>query len=135
MSASTGRNRTLEPKDPTYKCHKCGEELEFEVKIGRRDMCPNCYAYLHCCLNCQHYDPYAPKQCRENPREHVPDKAEGNFCLYFTFKPVEDDRTSEVSAAKSKLLEVFGKGEGKSGGLELTKDDPRSKLDALFKKS
>ena len=118
--------------EKTYRCYKCNEDLQFEVKIGRRDQCMNCGAYLHCCYNCKFWDPMAPNQCREVPTEHIVDRAEGNFCLHFTFKPLTEDLSSETDAAKAKLEAMFGKGRG----LVQTADqkDPKARLEALFKK-
>lgn len=116
----------------SYRCYNCNEELSFEVKIGRRDQCPNCYAYLHCCYNCKFWDPNVHNECLENRAEFIRDRAEGNFCLYFTFKPVEEDTTSEADTAKSKLEALFGKGKGTVKSAEA--QDPKSKLEALFKK-
>lgn len=118
--------------DKTYKCYKCNEDLQFEVKIGRRDQCLNCGAYLHCCYNCKHWDLTAPNQCREAPKEHVTDRSEGNFCLYFTFIPPEEDVSTEMDAAKAKLEAAFGKSKGLQRSSEA--QDPKARLEALFKK-
>ncbi len=125
-----------------HACHKCKEELIFEVKIGRRDMCPNCSAYLHCCYNCEHHDPNVHNECKENQGEFIRDRNEGNFCLYFDFKALGGDHVSEADAARSQLDALFGGGGPEKpkptlGDFELspkTEDDARSRLDDLFKK-
>ena len=122
----------LDP-DKTYKCYNCGEEVRLETKIGRRDTCPNCYAYLHCCYNCRHWDPMAHNECRESPSEYIRDRSEGNFCLYFDFKPVGEDTSSEVDQAKDTLQKMFGKAKGIEKR-DPEKDDPKKKLEAVFKK-
>ena len=115
-----------------HRCHKCNETLEFEVKIGRRDMCPNCYAYLHCCRNCQFWDPSVHNECTENRSEFIRDREEGNFCLYFTFKkiPVSDDAVTEEQAAKARLDQLFGA--AAKPAAPKSADEARSRLDALF---
>lgn len=125
-------------EEPLYKCYKCKEELVFEVKVGRRDMCPNCYAYLHCCYNCKFYDPYAHNQCIENQGEFIRDRAEGNFCLYWTFKPSKPQQDDEVKEAKLKLDELFKKPK-KGKGEEIkyspkTEEEAKKRLESLFKK-
>lgn len=123
----------METADPVFKCYNCGEELVFDVKIGRRDMCPNCYAYLHCCYNCKYWDKNVHNQCTENQGEFIRDRAEGNFCLYFTFKPVEGtEGITEEAQAKNRLEEMFGG--GKTVTSPRTADDARARLDKLFSK-
>jgi hypothetical protein len=120
--------------DPVFRCYKCNEELLFDVKIGRRDMCPNCYAYLHCCKNCQFWDPSVHNECLENRAEFIRDREEGNFCLYFTFKATEEDSISQADEAKAKLAALFGGGPSAQRSAPQTADDARAKLEALFKK-
>ena len=126
-----------------HACHKCKEELVFEVKIGRRDMCPNCGAYLHSCFNCEHHDPAVHNECRENRAEFIRDRAEGNFCLYFDFRVLGGEGGTAKDAARAKLDALFGgggSGEAKKPGLgdfkfsPRSEDDARSALDNLFKK-
>jgi predicted RNA-binding Zn-ribbon protein involved in translation (DUF1610 family) len=92
-------------------CHSCRKELSIERNVGRQETCPSCGADLHVCLNCTFYSPGAYNECREPQAERVVDKKRSNFCDYFVFI---DDAARKGQAAK--------------------KDDPRSKLDALFKK-
>jgi hypothetical protein len=92
-------------------CYSCGAKIELEGKPGRRDTCPKCSAYLHCCLNCRFYDVNAHHQCREPQAEFVPDKAMGNFCEYFEATVVREkakaiDRAAE---ARKKLDDLFKK--------------------------
>ena len=93
------------------RCHACGKELQVERKVGRSENCPHCRADLHVCLNCSFYSPGAYNDCRESQAERVVEKKRSNFCDYFVFV---DDAARKGQAAK--------------------KDDPRSRLDALFKK-
>lgn len=122
-------------KDPLFKCYKCSEQLKFDVKIGRRDMCPNCYAYLHCCKNCKYWDQSVHNECLENRSEFIRDREEGNFCLYFTFKEQEEGSADEVSEAKAKLAQLFGGGVSEAKRAPQTVDDAKAKLEALFKKN
>ncbi len=84
--------------------------MSFERKIFRQDTCENCDSYLHCCLNCEFYDPNAHKQCREPLAYKTTIKDAQNFCEYF--EPRHKPGKPDTSRA----------------------DDARSKLDALFKK-
>ena len=127
-----------------HSCHKCKEELVFEVKVGRRDMCPNCSAYLHCCKNCEFHDKNVHNECTEAQGEFIRDREEGNFCLYFTFKTLGGGESKMEDAARSKLDSLFGGGgatsEKKGPSLDdfkfspKTEDAARSRLEDLFKK-
>ena len=121
-------------KDPMFRCYKCGDELVFDVKIGRRDMCPNCYAYLHCCKNCKFWDSSVHNECVENRSEFIRDREEGNFCLYFTFNESDETSASEADAAKEKLAQLFGGGMQPEQKAPQTADDAKARLEALFKK-
>lgn len=121
-------------RDKIYRCYKCNEKLSFDVKIGRRDMCPNCYAYLHCCKNCQFWDSSVHNECTENRAEFIRDREEGNFCLYFTFKESPEDDKSEAEKAKAGLQKLFGVAPAAVSKAPQTAEDARKKLEELFKK-
>ena len=89
------------------RCHRCGAVAEVE-RVGVRDVCARCAAYLHCCRNCGFYEPGHHNDCREPNAERVADKEAGNFCDYF--RPA---------------------GQGAAGA---PAGDARARLDALFKK-
>ncbi|NOZ01084.1 MAG: hypothetical protein GXP54_04250 [Deltaproteobacteria bacterium] len=122
----------METPEPRFKCYNCGEELIFDVKIGRRDMCPSCYAYLHCCRNCKFWDPDVHNQCTEHQGEFIRERTEGNFCLYFTFKPLEESGEDEESKAKEKLAAMFG--DKQTPASPKSADEARQRLENLFKK-
>ncbi len=117
-------------QEPRLCCYKCHEELVFDVKIGRRDTCPNCYSYLHCCFNCQFWNPDVHNQCTENQGEFIRDRAEGNFCLYFTFKGTKDTSDDEATKAKNRLQSMFGGDVVKT--TPRSADEAKARLDALF---
>lgn len=94
------------------KCYKCGHEIEYapSQRVGTNDTCPNCNAYLHCCLNCRFYDPTCWNECREAMAEWVKDKDRPNKCAYF--QPCEHETVYSESRAR----------------------EARKNLDSLFKK-
>ncbi len=63
-------------------CQVCGEKIDIDY-VGRDSVCPSCGSYLHSCIQCEFYDPYAHNQCREPSAEFVADKEASNFCEYF----------------------------------------------------
>ena len=95
-------------EEKRHFCHKCKNELVFEVKMQRRDTCPHCGADLHACKNCEHWDPGAHNQCKEHITEYIPDREAANYCTFFTFRngaPADDDAQLK---AKAKLAALFG---------------------------
>jgi hypothetical protein len=90
-------------------CHRCGHPLAAE-RIGVRDVCPRCAAWLHSCRNCDFYAPGHAHDCAEPNAEPVADKEQGNFCDYF--RP----RAAPAPAH------------------DATPDAVRARLEALFKK-
>jgi len=55
------------------RCHRCGADTEAE-RIGVRDVCARCAAYLHCCRNCDHFRPAVRTGARATPgdaRSHL----------------------------------------------------------------
>lgn len=91
-----------------FYCHKCSNELFFEVKMQRTDICPHCSAQLHCCKNCEYWDPSAHNQCKENISEYIPNRDETNRCTFFTFKNGKPE-AQDLNKAKDKLESLFKK--------------------------
>ena len=86
-------------------CHQCGTVIA--DKVGVRDTCPTCHAFLHCCLNCRLYSASAHNHCLSSTTEYVRDVAAGNFCEEFDF--TSNKKAGEQSQqAKSKFDQLFG---------------------------
>jgi hypothetical protein len=92
-------------------CFSCKRELEVGEKAGRTETCLFCNADLHCCLNCQFYDPRAYNQCREPQAERVVEKDRSNFCDYFSFRDASatEAKKGPVQAKKNPLDGLFKK--------------------------
>ena len=94
-------------------CWNCGNSDNIPQKPGRRDLCPSCNAYLHCCRNCAFYDRNAHHECREPQAEWVKEKDKGNYCDYFrpgsggTVKGA--NKKTSGDDAKAKWDSLFGK--------------------------
>ncbi|MBI3653262.1 MAG: hypothetical protein HY231_19715 [Acidobacteria bacterium] len=54
-----------------------------EGKIYRSDVCPKCEADVHCCVNCDQYEPTAHNKCLEPQAEWVTDREKANYCDFF----------------------------------------------------
>lgn len=92
-------------------CYRCGTDIGRLERVGRRDRCLTCDADLHCCRNCQFYDPTRNNHCREPQAERQVEKEAGNFCDFFAFvvgvRSAGNDGTGKT--AKDKLAELFRK--------------------------
>jgi len=89
------------------QCHKCKTAIDVIEKVGRRDVCPQCSNYLHCCFNCRFYDENAHHQCKEPQAEYVGDKTFGNFCDYF--EPSEKASSGEGKISKDDAQKLWNK--------------------------
>jgi hypothetical protein len=90
-------------------CYRCGTEVSLD-KVGVREVCEKCRAYLHCCRNCEFYEPGVHNDCREPGAELVADKEQGNFCDFFHLasatKPIA---ASPGADARARLEALFRK--------------------------
>ncbi|MCI5066383.1 hypothetical protein MRY87_11725 [bacterium] len=97
----------------TSCCVHCQSTLPFKTHeaIPRRESCSNCGNDLHCCLQCDHYEPEAYNSCREPQAERVTDKERANFCDYFRLSSGSDEAKKEgrsaAQEARKKLDELF----------------------------
>jgi hypothetical protein len=96
-------------------CWNCEKSENLPDKPNRLDPCPHCNSFLHCCYNCKFYDKNSHNECKETQAEFVKDKANANFCGYFSAGVVVTDK----SEASKKLL---------------TKEEAEKKWHKLFKK-
>lgn len=71
--------------DMQHLCHACGAEWKEHHKPGRRDVCAQCGADMHVCLNCRHYNQRYGQACSESQADPVSEKSSANFCDYFHF--------------------------------------------------
>ncbi len=97
-------------EEKSHFCHKCRGSLVFDVKMQRADTCPHCSVDMHCCKNCEHWDPSAYNQCREHIAEYIPDRESANRCTFFTFRSgAPEDNSSRIASARAKLDSIFNK--------------------------
>ena len=90
-------------------CHRCGRDIGPTITVGRRDTCLGCGADLHCCLNCDFYDPAYHNHCREPHSERQVDKQTGNFCDFFRFRRGPRGTAGPADPARAKLEALFKK--------------------------
>ena len=91
-------------------CFHCGAKVFFEAKIYHSDVCPKCEADIHCCLNCDHYDPSAHNKCREPQAEWISDREKANYCDFFmASKNLEKRIVKQRDSAKLDFDNLFKK--------------------------
>ena len=83
-------------------CFSCGEQLDSVDKPGRADTCAVCDADVHCCKNCEFYEPGSYNECRESQAERVLEKDRSNFCDYFAFNETSELHSANSSSVSSK---------------------------------
>ncbi len=96
-----------------HYCFRCGWEWVRNEKPGFRDVCPQCQAFLHCCVNCSLWN--ADKgMCTSDTADPVADREEHNFCDEFRFvlrgsRPVPEDSLAKASEARRRWDGLFRK--------------------------
>jgi hypothetical protein len=81
-------------------CVFCEKEVAVKEKVGRRDTCPHCNNDLHCCRQCDFYDPHAYNDCREVSAERIVDKERSNFCDYYVPRGAEKKAKGNLNRAQ-----------------------------------
>lgn len=88
-------------------CWKCKKEIDPPLSAGRlpfRAVCDHCSAFLHCCVNCQHYRPGLPNNCRIPGTEHIADRQACNFCEEFSLLKTESASFQSLNEVSKKLF-------------------------------
>jgi hypothetical protein len=99
------------------RCHRCGAEWISEKKQPAvKDVCPECDAYLHCCLNCRFYELGVHNDCAIGTTDWVVDKENCNFCDEFDYAVAETTIAGGETAdeARDTFQKLFGSGGSKS---------------------
>ena len=95
-----------------WSCHRCGKSWEADGQPGFKGTCPNCDAYLHCCLNCELYDEYAHNKCKSPTTDWVGDREKFNHCEEFQMRKQEAGARKEAAdkGARSQWDALWKKG-------------------------
>ena len=75
-------------------CAACGVEVELPEKVGFRDTCPSCDAYLHSCVNCGFW---VNSRCTEPSAEKVRYPEGINFCDWYQVRDKEQGTRDKAS--------------------------------------
>lgn len=109
------------------RCYSCsvtlGEGTDFLAP------CPKCGAELHCCKQCQYFEPSAHFQCAKPVPERIAYKDKRNDCALFApLVTVARDSAAPAPAAAPKAMEPKTETRPKSF------EDARAAFENLFKK-
>lgn len=89
-------------------CYQCSKEVELSVgqKIVRSEECPYCFASLHVCKMCKHYDVHSYNECKEPIAERIVEKDKANYCDYFILhdQGSSGDKKDDFLAAANALF-------------------------------
>lgn len=80
-------------------CSACGAGNEIPEKVGFREVCSSCDAWLHACVNCRFWE---KGNCTEPSAEKVRDPEGQNFCEWFQNKEQCEVRSAECGTATAK---------------------------------
>ncbi len=108
--------RPVEPRDPriardprapnmpgfreVVRCARCGA-LE-SVAIGPDSTCRSCGTELHCCAQCESFDPGAVFECRQKIPVRVSPKDVRNTCTLFSARVQVERETGSTPATSSR---------------------------------
>lgn len=101
------------------RCRKCGAEWDHRDRIGVRDECPECAAYLHTCMECRNFDARL-SACRLPNTEPIRERTAQNFCEDFSYGSAEE---SEATAEAG----------GEAREAKPSPEDARRKFENLFR--
>jgi hypothetical protein len=88
------------------KCWTCGTQLEDPPsgKLSFRSTCDKCYAWLHCCCNCNNYQPGLPNDCKIPRTEYIADRRAANFCEEFSLSGEGPGKTANPEDVSRRLF-------------------------------
>jgi hypothetical protein len=112
-------------------CWHCGVSVREEpLPLSTYAECRPCRAQLHCCRQCQHYNPRLRVDCDEPRAESHSEREKANFCDWFKLRRefVEPGEKAPSADHQTELDTLFGT----DAGVSQTPSDSRTQLDDLF---
>jgi len=112
-------------------CWHCGVSVSEEpLPLSTYAECRSCRAQLHCCRQCQHYNPRLRADCDEPRAESHSEREKANFCDWFKLRRefVEPSEKAPSVDHQTELNTLFGA----NAGVTETPSNCRTQLDDLF---
>jgi hypothetical protein len=107
------------------RCYTCSVPLP--AGFDFLTPCPKCAAELHCCKQCQHFEPSAHFQCGKPVPERIAQKDKRNECGFFA--PLVT-----VARDSAPLPPAAGKAEPRAETRPKSYENARAAFENLFKK-
>ena len=89
------------------RCHRCGSLVNTVILVNT--MCAKCGAALHCCAQCDSFDPGAHYECTQPVTARVTPKDALTTCQYFEARSKVERETGSVkqTTARSAFDDLF----------------------------
>ena len=115
----------------SWMCWQCGMAVNDQpLPLSTYAECRPCRAQLHCCRQCQHYNPRLRVDCDEPRAESHSEREKANFCDWFKLRRefVEPSEKAPSVDHQTELNTLFGA----NAGVTKTPSNSRTQLDDLF---
>ena len=115
----------------SWSCWHCGMVVwDQPLPLSTYAECRPCRAQLHCCRQCQHFNPRLRVDCDEPRAESHSEREKANFCDWFKLRRefVEPSEKAPSVDHQTELNTLFGA----NAGVTETPSDSRTQLDNLF---
>ena len=115
----------------SWMCWQCGMAVNDQpLPLSTYAECRPCRAQLHCCRQCQHYNPRLRVDCDEPRAESHSEREKANFCDWFKLRRefVEPGEKAPLVNHQTELNTLFGA----NAGVTKTPSDSHTQLDDLF---
>ena len=89
------------------RCHRCGNLLNTAVLLNTA--CPKCSVALHCCAQCDSFNPASRYECMQTISARVTPKDAANTCDLFEPRATVERETGSVrqSTSRSAFDDLF----------------------------
>ena len=114
-----------------WQCWHCNSVVTDQpLPLSTYAECRHCRVQLHCCRQCQHFNPQLRADCDEPRAESHSEREKANFCDWFKLQHefICLDKNAPSVDHQSKLNALFGT----NSGVTETLSDTRVQLDDLF---
>jgi hypothetical protein len=85
-------------------CHSCGREVEVVERVGFRQTCQACSAWLHSCVHCRFW---SGSSCSEPSADRVNDPEAQNFCEWYREKAEGGGQSADRSGDRTSAEEIW----------------------------
>jgi hypothetical protein len=88
------------------RCSSCGSVVEILERVGFREVCPVCDAWLHACVNCRFL---VAGSCTEPSAEKIRDPEMQNYCEWFKERAEDEEKGEAKGKDRDSAEEMWRK--------------------------